>query len=275
MKLIRRVCLGMMACYTAIAASLEAQSIPVEYAVKFACGARQRSNQRFHPSQSAVLPGYYATAINIHNPGSDTARIHVDLATTDSLPVPGKVISWERGLVLPPGQALEVDCEDILKSRSAEFVKGFAVLSNRQELNVTAVYTAGRGTFVDAIDVEAVLPTRLRRSSRLPCPDLLIRGIETPAYTDGTTQLTVQLANAGTLRAANVELQVEDGSGLNADRVAKVIVASIDPGSQQKLKLVLPYLVPRANWPALAVTVDPKHVIPECREDNNRATLAK
>ncbi len=141
------------------------------YAAKVVCGFQRDS------TVLALVPGLYATAINIHNPGDSTVIFSKRLAITHPPggQQPGRTVPI--GLdTLRPGQALEVDCEDIRRRARLDlsrYVKGFVVLQSAGGLDVTAVYTAGSlATYqVTSIDVESVPGRRLATGdSQLPPP---------------------------------------------------------------------------------------------------------
>jgi len=123
-----------------------------EYAVKFICGATPATNP------GVVARGVYFTAINVHNPGKEGTEFTKKFA----IALPGE----KAGRISPffltplgPDQALEIDCPDIGRHLDVSgFVKGFAVIQSKVELDVVAVYTAAgsaTGTVV-ALDTERV-----------------------------------------------------------------------------------------------------------------------
>ena len=112
------------------------------YAAKFVCGFNPESTER-------ILPGLYATAINIHNPSDGPVMFSKKIALTfpPAAQEPGPVSEaiWHA---LGPDQALEVDCGEIPSEffpgvQFPPYVKGFLVVKSDRSLNVTAVYTAG------------------------------------------------------------------------------------------------------------------------------------
>jgi hypothetical protein len=125
-----------------------------EYAVKFICGIAT-------PPQGqpvVVARGAYFTAINVHNPGKEG----VEFTKKVAIALPGEKagrISPFFATVLKGDEALEIDCQDILRHLDASgFVKGFAVIQSKVELDVVAVYTAApsaTGT-VTALEMERV-----------------------------------------------------------------------------------------------------------------------
>ena len=89
------------------------QSAPMahQYAAKFVCGKNDEGK--------VVAPGEYFTAINVHNPGRETATIRKRFAVALPSEKPGPVsgVVTER---LRPGEAFEIDCPDIAYPRAGE-----------------------------------------------------------------------------------------------------------------------------------------------------------
>jgi hypothetical protein len=86
---------------------------------------------------------------------------------------PGNVSGVSRNK-LGPYEALEIDCEDILRhNRIPEccFLKGFAVIESEVELDITVVYTAAKSDdAVETMDVETVKPRIVKKKGRVPQP---------------------------------------------------------------------------------------------------------
>ena len=133
-----------------------------EYAVKFVCGRMEASEKPNGP----VVPGVYATAVNVHNPGG---RIRIDRKVALAPPlIPGEISDY-RSATLDYDQAVEFGCGEILaqlKEPPKEFVTGFLVIHSPTQLDVVSVYTAGSlsGTEVATLHTERVSP----RSVRVP-----------------------------------------------------------------------------------------------------------
>lgn len=117
-----------------------AQPGPSEYNVKFFCGR----------GDGEILgAGEYTTAINIMNRDRDDAAPS-EYRRSFSLGLPGENAAGQtarrRGAVLAPGEAVEIDCEDIfLEARRLcpdGLCKGFANIESRAPLEVVAVYGA-------------------------------------------------------------------------------------------------------------------------------------
>jgi hypothetical protein len=127
-----------------------------QYAVKFLCTSNVPGTSQ---TTTAVLPGVYQTAVNIHNPNSQVARFRKKLADRH-----GQITPFLDGQ-LKPDEATSIDCSQV-QSFGIPFIhgfEGFLVIESTLSLDVTAVYTAGpRGGEVASLDVERVPERRLR-----------------------------------------------------------------------------------------------------------------
>jgi hypothetical protein len=138
------------------------QVVGYEYAAKIVCGVQR------NPEDMRLARGFYATAINIHNPHQEAVQFSKKLALTfpPEEQKPGEVqrIAEDE---LRADEALEVDCMDIQQKLfpngfPTPYVKGFVVIQSRTSLDVTAVYSAasldeqGRVTTHSSIDVEPI-----------------------------------------------------------------------------------------------------------------------
>lgn len=126
-----------------------------QYAAQFTCGTNPQATAR-------VLPGQYATSVNIHNPKDSNTQFRKKIALTFP-PAEQKAGAVSEPIVdeLGPMEALKVACEQIPAeffpaAIETPYVHGFLVIESRSELNVTAVYTTGSTETVDSIDVEEV-----------------------------------------------------------------------------------------------------------------------
>ncbi|HEX8851052.1 MAG TPA: CARDB domain-containing protein [Gemmatimonadaceae bacterium] len=244
-------------------------STAVEYAVKIICGA---------PNRPALARGQYFTAINVHNPGTDSVSFRQKFATTRPGEVPGPVSPF-TGATLGPDQALEIDCTDMARrSREHGFFKGFAVLQSPRELDVVAVYTAAPAADrpVVALEVER-FPGR--RTGRTVCtlPDLVVDSILRPTFVQATrgSRIDAIIRNLGPGAAAASTARLIDPSTFVSPGVPYSAVAStppLAPGASATVTFSLPYWVfnPDAS---LEVTADYKNDVAECREDNNVKTF--
>jgi hypothetical protein len=142
--------------------ALAASKFRFQYAVKFLCTSNVPGTSQ---TTTSLLPGQYATVVNIHNPTSKTAGFRMKLAAATSTQVDPPQISQFIKDALEPDQATKVDC-----SRISDFgiqpihgFEGFLVIESALSLDVIAVYTAGKnGGEVESIDVEHVPERKLR-----------------------------------------------------------------------------------------------------------------
>lgn len=128
------------------------------YAVKFVCGFQKGNTGVLNSplgqisyGEPTVKSGNYATDINIFNPGRDTeVEKRFLLLVEDGRPVGREPRLVEPtafdGIVLPTGTATMDDCNrlaELLPPPSGFSLRiGFLVLTSKQPLDVTAVYTA-------------------------------------------------------------------------------------------------------------------------------------
>lgn len=131
-----------------------------QYAVKFVCGKPA-------PKLRLLSRGRYFTAINVHNPQiKEPVDFWYKVAVAEPKLVVGQVTEFQNVLMRGDG-ALEIDCPNILELTQGEaFRKGFVVIVSREELDVVAVYTAGRepGAVdeVQALHMERVPPRPIK-----------------------------------------------------------------------------------------------------------------
>jgi hypothetical protein len=134
-----------------------------QYAVKFLCTSNIPGTSQ---TTSSLLPGAYATVVNIHNPNSRAAGFRMKLAMATSTQIDTPLISDFIKETLKPDQATKVDC-----GRIREFglqlihgFEGFLVIESTLSLDVVAVYTAAKigGEGVESMDVEYVPERKLR-----------------------------------------------------------------------------------------------------------------
>ena len=145
-------------------ASASEHTYKYQYAAKVVCG-----NNPMNPAR--ILPGRYATTVNIFNPSSDSVEFSKKLSLTfpPAEQAPGRVSEaideklHSMEALKVACQAAEFDTEGIpteFFGGDAEFppyVEGFLVIQSRGPLVVSTVYTAGPdGGPVQSIDVESV-----------------------------------------------------------------------------------------------------------------------
>ena len=123
------------------ASAANSQSAPFEYAVKFVCNKAGISTAQL---PVPVAPGFYHTAINVHNPNPGAIEFRKKFAQALPFQKAGKVTDLV-GAVLKSDEAFDVECIEITKRLSLApltFVTGFVVFQTARELDIVAVYTA-------------------------------------------------------------------------------------------------------------------------------------
>ena len=133
--------LAMALLLTTAPAAYADSSLRFAYAAHFACGENPGATDR-------VLPGRYATTVNVHNPGaSDVAlELRLALAFPPDVLAPGPV-SPVVEVVLPAGGALQVDCEEILGEtffaalEGPPYLLGFVEIRSRGRVDVQSFST--------------------------------------------------------------------------------------------------------------------------------------
>lgn len=250
-----------------------------KYAAKLVCGLQR------DPQGMRLTKGYYATAINVHNPNEARVSFMKSLSLTypPEEQKPGKVIPIAKD-TLGPDQALEVDCIDVQRRLFPDgfptpYIKGFVVLTSEQSLDVTVVYTTvgvdreGRPTDQNSIDVEQIWERKVAPAGE-GCPDLVIKDIGRPAVScpQGTgscvTSVEVVVANTGTADAGPFDVRGDIDPGQTATQS----IAGLNAGESKAVKLTTP---PGGNCfdpdCTIRVRVDSTNRVDECNEDNNDA----
>ena len=144
------------------------QKFRYQYAAQFTCGVDPP------PAIFRVVPGRYATAINIHNPNDRriTFKKKVALTFPPAEQTGGAVFEFQTD-TLEPNQALQVDCQEIPgffdEPIGPPYFQGYVVIQTPKELDVNATYTAGSvgegddvPPIVNAIAVQEISAKRLR-----------------------------------------------------------------------------------------------------------------
>ena len=130
-----------------------------QFAVEFTCGTNDSSFVR-------IVPGDYATVINVHNAqGATRARAMV------SLSFPASIESdWMR-TSFAPMQSRQLDCADILRGTfeypvhidDSGYYQGFVIIQTTGALDVVARYTAAGSDGEVTNDVETATARRVER----------------------------------------------------------------------------------------------------------------
>ena len=240
-----------------------------EYAAKFVCGLQK------DPLNKRLTRGYYATAINIHNPHKSDVKFFKKLALTFP---PGK---QKPGMIVPIGkevlrydEALEVDCEEIdkvLKKNGIKtpYAKGFVVIQSPTSIDVTAVYTAsaidndGQITTHSSIDVEQIRERRISEeidlADLIPVPDK--NGFFCKRRGD---KLVVTVKNQG---LGSSKLSTTEVDFLGLGKFAKP-TPPLAPGDSEDLL----FEIPRGCFDpdcGFSITVDVMNEVSEKDEGNN------
>lgn len=122
-----------------------------QYAAKFICETEiPGTNQR----AEGLVRGHYETSVNIHNPGTNTAKIRTKLAS------PYGISQWIEG-ALEYDEVMQINCRDRRRYSlpPAGGFEGFLVIESLESLDVVAVYTATAAhpsPHAPSIDVERV-----------------------------------------------------------------------------------------------------------------------
>lgn len=254
------------------AAGCELAKPKLEYASKIICGLQK------DPEDMRLARGFYATAINIHNPNDAEVKFSKKLALTHppKEQEAGQVIVIGED-VLKPDEALEVDCEDIKrtlfpKGFPAPYIKGFVVIRSSASLDVTAVYTAAkpRGFLssrkVTSIDVEQIRERQLEEAPQVlpdlvPVPDPR-PGINFCKLKEG--KLVVTVKNQGSGSAGPTTTEVDFG------RYGKFSMPTpaLAPGASTDLVFEIPggCYNPDCDF---EITVDSMSAVMETNEVNN------
>lgn len=258
------------------------QAMQFEYVAKMICGLQP------DPRNMQLVRGFYGTAINIRNPNDKRARIRKSIALTfpPKTEKPGEVVPIAKHAV-PPGRALEVDCEDVRDEAfdgefPSRYIKGFVVVESDSRLNVTAVYTAAaldprdEVASIASIDVEEIAASRARdKDEPGACPDLTIRDIGQPSVScpggGGTcvTKLTYAIANIGSADAGPFTSRavLDPAQSVSVESM----IAGLAAGDERQVNVSTP---PGGNCfdpdCTVEVAADVDDTVAECREDNNR-----
>jgi hypothetical protein len=137
-----------------------AQTGGPEYSISFVCGANPSG------SLSRVLPGQYATMVNIYNPSGATET--VSLKVSFSLPPGGLEVGDISGFLnknISSGRSIEVDCDSIQNdiytgNISATFFTGYLLVDATVAMDVTATYTVGTVDAVASVNIQKIPSVR-------------------------------------------------------------------------------------------------------------------
>jgi hypothetical protein len=199
-------------------------------AAKFICGKTER----------ILAPGYYSTAINVHNPGYEQIYFRFKIAGTGNSLQPGPVSKFED-IKIGPDEAVEISCEVIQKlSEGQGFATGFVVIQSNVKLDITAVYTTARKVWcsrtprVTSIDVEQIASYSLEPGDPVEPekkPDLIVNKLTLELFVQDTFRIEAIIENIGLADAASstVRFEVQHGTILRTENVP---IPMIPPGDK-------------------------------------------
>ena len=239
------------------------QSLPFQYAVKFVCGKSPT-----HGQPQVVATGTYFTAINVHNPFTNTVEFRKKFAVALPNEKAGPVSPFFSA-ALKYDEALEIDCGDIFQHLHMHptFVKGFAVIESKTGLDVVAVYTAaGASGQVETMHMERVTP---RRFSPQGSPDLIPVPDASGNFCriDGARRLIVTVKNQGTADAGPSETKVAFSGGGGSS----VPTPAIPAGGSVDVLVPIPANCFQPDC-GFRITVDSAGQVSESNELNNTAS---
>ena len=221
------------------------------YPVKFICG---KADGR------VLAPGQYTTAINILNPNQSPDLEAVQVRKKYSVARPGETVGGTTDFIdaekLGPGEAYEIDCDDIFRQVREfcpeGFCKGFATIGGSAELEVVAVYSAASP---NPVGVEALHTERVTTAQHCPVetrtgdsqPILFVpKRVRGDAEFDGhgpcvRFSLDLRTQDAGTMLLASYYMHAYECSGsfdspqsdyTAAEERRETILFSAGPGSK-------------------------------------------
>lgn len=154
--------LGLTTAFTAQATGNQKDTTWI-YAVKFVCGSQSGGSfgPNFYPQ---VIPGFYATAINVYSPKKSEIKVGV-VPTSES----GSSNPYSSSpSFLDANEAFKIDCKDLYKHFSifsgTPLYKGIVYIRSKVSLDVIGVYTSGNSLSkpsAESIDVEQVVGRKL------------------------------------------------------------------------------------------------------------------
>lgn len=138
-----------------------------QYVASFTCGLNPAALAR-------IVPGTFATTIQIHNPGPQTALLSASALFTfpspdtpggGNPPAPLPPLDIDLTSPLAAGAVTSIDCADLLGAPPPPYVQGVVVIASSQSVDVRQMVTAAGG---DPLQVTAtateVVPERQLRA---------------------------------------------------------------------------------------------------------------
>jgi hypothetical protein len=120
-----------------------------QYAAKLICTSNVPNTSQ---TTTSFLPGSYQSAVNVHNPLERAVKLRMKIAIAD-----GPISKWVAR-ALKGDEVTKIDCSQIRGTFNLQPIhglEGFLVIESTDSIDVTAVYTAGKGE-VASIDVEQI-----------------------------------------------------------------------------------------------------------------------
>jgi hypothetical protein len=231
-----------------------------QYVAKFVCGKNDEGK--------VVAPGEYFTAINVANPGRETAviRKRFAIALPGERPGPVSTLVTET---LRSGQAFDIDCPDIATHVPVNaFAKGFVTIESAQDLEVVGVYTAAKLTNRELVSEE--LERVPSRQVALTLPDLLpVPGPEGHFCRVINGRMLVTVRNQGTAAAAATQTEIDYLQGTRET----VATAALAAGATADVSFSIPpgFITGGGNH-AFRITADKGATETESNEINNVVT---
>jgi hypothetical protein len=121
-----------------VATAQAQKTVTFIYSAKYVCAPD------LGPTEPALVPGIYKTAINVRNFLDQEVKLTKKVVVSRGQDDPRGPISERETVTLKPDEAIDIDCPDIvklLKNQRALSPKGFVVIESPVELEVVAVYT--------------------------------------------------------------------------------------------------------------------------------------
>ena len=243
---------------------VEPMKTTYRYSVKFVCGK----------SEGKVLSrGHYYTAINVHNPSMQTAKIRRKISTALPAETAGHVV--DLGVAeLHSDKSFEIDCPDIYRLARMSpgcLLKGFVILESLVPLEVVAVYTASGGDKkVETIHTERVPAFKVEceekeepRPDLVPVPDPQVGFCKRVAGT-----LVVTVKNQGNADAPPSTTRAIFSPGGTVDIPTPPIPAGV---SVDLPPIPIPGVCYNPDC-EFTIIVDAKNEVPESNKTNNSVT---
>lgn len=156
--------LGLTTAFTAQATGNQKDTTWI-YAVKFVCGSQSGGSfgPNFYPQ---VIPGFYATAINVYTPKGVKVNVGVVPTSRPGSPRPYTSPNFDPDLFA--NEAFKIDCKDLYRYfgvfSGTPLYKGIVYIRSKERLDVIGVYTSGSSLSresAESIDVEQVVGRKL------------------------------------------------------------------------------------------------------------------